>query len=85
MEVQLNTSELEKYHKYHFYMHCQVKWGTKHSLGSRAFADAMVLDNSVPTLIKHYFPMDDPRTDHFYHSFQEGFQCKVDTNHPSVA
>lgn len=51
----------------------KVKWGTKHNLGSRAFADAMVLDNSVPTLIKHYFSTDDPRTDHFYHSFQESF------------
>ena len=46
------------------------KWGTKHNLGSRAFADAMVLDNSVPTLIKHYFHPEDPRTDNIYHTFQ---------------
>jgi len=49
------------------------KWGTKHNLGSRAFADAMVLDNSVPTLIKHYFHPEDPRTDNIYHTFQESF------------
>ena len=48
----------------------KFKWGTRHNLGSRAFADAMVLDNSVPTLIKNHFLSDDPRTDHFYHSFQ---------------
>lgn len=51
----------------------KVAWGTKHGKGSRAFADAMVLDNSVPTLIKNHFISEDPRTDKFYHSFQESF------------
>jgi len=51
----------------------KVDWATKHKLGSRAFADAMVLDNSVQTLIKHYFE-DDPRCTHFFHSFQDSFK-----------
>jgi len=52
--------------------HHKLNWAAKHNLGSRAFADAMILDNSVQVLIKHFF-QDDPRCTHFSHSFQKSF------------
>ena len=51
----------------------KLNWATKHGLGSRAFSDAMVLDNSVQVLIKHHFK-NDPRCAHFFDTFMDSFK-----------
>ena len=50
----------------------KLSWPAKHQLGTRAFSDAMTLDNSVGVLIRKKFG-DDPRTSHFLERFDESF------------